>query len=139
VLLLGRRSQQQGQELMFTCTSITNPVNKNFLLTASIPVNMVFHTLILDGTNVTIIAFPDAETSKTWTELEVSIKDNAKTLYQYFNDAGERYDGMTAEHKEFGESWLNKVKQLRDMGFGVPPSIESSYQQYIAIKNGDEV
>ena len=85
-----------------------------------------------------MIDFPDKETGQLWCNLESSIKDDAQALWSQVAAGGHRYDGMTAEHKAYGERWLNKVNQLRNLGHGVPPSIERSFKNYQAIKRGDE-
>lgn len=100
---------------------------------------MTIRTLIMDGTKTMMIDFPNVDTKTAWIDLQMSIKGDAVELNNFITAGGRKYDGMSAEHKAFGESWLGKVDQLRDMGFGVPPSIQSSYEQYKAIQRGEEV
>ena len=98
---------------------------------------MVYNAVIGDGTNVMTIRFADETTAMYWIDLQMDIKHNADTLFEYVVASGHRYNHMTAEHKAYGERWLQKIRNLRAMGYGVPPSIDASRQEYEAFKRGE--
>lgn len=100
---------------------------------------MPWNVFYIDGGNTLSIQFPSEDTGERWLVSQMEIKSQAETLFDYVADVEGRYGRMSKEQKAVGESWLKKIEKLREMGHGVPPSIEIAEADYQAMKNANLV
>ena len=79
-----------------------------------------------DGDRVMMIDFPDNTTLQAWHNLVSTIKKLAIRVFTRRAQADGLQGGLTKDQKQRGRRFLVLVTNLREMGYGVPPSIETA-------------
>jgi hypothetical protein len=97
------------------------------------------HVLFFDGSRAISKNFPSREVANRWLLLQAEIKTGSEEVRAVLDASGGRYDSMSREQRAVGDKWLLRVNQLRQMGYGLPPSIELAESNYQAIMRGEQV
>ena len=104
---------------------------------------MSYNVAYIDGSFVMGLSFPDEETAHEWLFLQSSVKQEAPMLFGYVHASDGHYDRMTVVQRAFGQNWLNRINQLREMSQrfelkglrdGLPPSIRKAEEDYLALR-----
>lgn len=92
-----------------------------------------------DGDHEMNLTFANQETATKWGILSKLIKDQSEQLQDYILASGHRYADMNDQQRAFGQAWLQQVTNLRQMGLGLPPSIQTAENNYRALIRGDQI